>query len=176
MLLPWRAHCCHCYRQRCHSAAPRCDYCCCCYSPLPPSIVLLLLQTRYVGVEGGARGAQHGRQTHFTCVEKINAKRLKKQLPHKLRSVSVRRTTTNRRIHGRAKGGWGRIKLATKGHASKQTNKRGGGGCGRTYKHILAIRHLANKCAKHAKTCKMHCEIETALPLPPAPCSLLLLS
>lgn len=29
----------------------------------------------------------HGRQTHFTCVEKINAKRLKKQLPHKLRSA-----------------------------------------------------------------------------------------
>jgi len=26
-------------------------------------------------------------QTHFTCVEKINVKRLKKQLPHKLRST-----------------------------------------------------------------------------------------
>lgn len=90
--------------------------------PLP---LALITADTLPGVEGGARGVQHGRQTHFTCVEKINAKRLKKQLPHKLRSVSVRRTTTNRRIHGRAKGGW-RIKLATKGHASKQTNKRGG--------------------------------------------------
>lgn len=69
---------------------------------IPLSLALITADTL-----PGVRGVQHGRQTHFTCVEKINAKRLKKQLPHKLRSVSVRRTTTNRRIHGRTKGGGG---------------------------------------------------------------------
>lgn len=66
-----------------------------------------------------------------------------------------------------------RIKLATKGHAS-QPNKQikgggGGGGVLCTCEHILAIRHFANKCAKHAKTCEMHCEIETALRCPNSP-------
>lgn len=140
--------------------------------PLP---LALITADTLPGVEGGARGVQHGRQTHFTCVEKINAKRLKKQLPHKLRSVSVRRTTTNRRIHGRAMGGVAHKTCyqRTCQQANKQTRGEGRQrGC--TYEHILAIRHLANKCAKHAKTCKMHCEIETAQDSPPAPSSLLL--
>lgn len=83
----------------------------------------------------------HGRQTHFTCVEKINAKRLKKQLPHKLRSAQFGVQLQiggypESGARGEGRGGerrMRRIKLATKGHASshKQTNKQTKGKEGR---------------------------------------------
>lgn len=74
------AHCCHCYRLRC-------DYCCCCCYSSWHCYYCRQIDADTLRERAGWGGRGHGRQTHFTCVEKINAKRLKKQLPHKLRSA-----------------------------------------------------------------------------------------
>jgi len=50
--------------------------------------VILIAVVVVVATPVGVANRQKARkeaETHFTCVEKINAKRLKKQLPHKLR-------------------------------------------------------------------------------------------
>lgn len=53
-------------------------------------ILVAILNAVVVVVAGkSTKGTQKEAETHFTFVEKINAKRLKKQLPHKLRYNAV---------------------------------------------------------------------------------------
>lgn len=77
---------------------------------IPPDAVITAGKSRQTR-QGGRGRSGHGRQTHFTCVEKINAKRLKKQLPHKLRSaqfgVQLQIGGSPERGEGRGAGGAG---------------------------------------------------------------------